>query len=266
MAGATHGLIRLLADDSGEGSARAAARTYTPEAEDAPPRDAPPPQVPIAAITPREPVLRPEPAPAVPPSLIAAPGPQSEPEPAGALEPAAPAPAAQRAPVAQRALVARVEPAPPVVRTERRAPEPPAPPAPVKEPAPRQSELREPPVRREPPSDPAPATSLPSCESAAASANQSLDLGAARGAPDLTREALAAVLENGAYLAGCGIPARTTLDICAAVQDGKVVGVSAVTEPQSAAVNACVRRAVASLRFPHSARLDVTRTRFQATR
>lgn len=108
--------------------------------------------------------------------------------------------------------------------------------------------------------------SLPSCESAAASANESMDLSAGPGAPDVSREAFASVLENGAYLASCGIASRTALVICAAVQDGKVVGVSVTSEPPDANVNACVRRAVAALRFPRSARLDVTRTRFAAAR
>jgi hypothetical protein len=105
---------------------------------------------------------------------------------------------------------------------------------------------------------------LPSCESAAAAANQSIDLRGAPGAPDLTRDAFAAVLENGAYLSACAVPARTALEICAAVQDGQVVGLSVTTVPHDSAIRACVRRAVASLHFPRSARLDVTRTRFEA--
>jgi len=104
--------------------------------------------------------------------------------------------------------------------------------------------------------------SLPSCESAAATANQAVDLRSARGAPDLTRDAFAAVLENGSYLNRCEIPGRTALEICAAVQAGKVVGVSVTTAPPNAAINACVRRAVAGLRFPRNSQLDVTRTHF----
>jgi hypothetical protein len=65
-------------------------------------------------------------------------------------------------------------------------------------------------------------TSLPSCETAAASASETLDLGGAARAPDLPREAFAAVLDNGAYLARCALPARTTVEVCAAVRDGKV--------------------------------------------
>jgi hypothetical protein len=109
-----------------------------------------------------------------------------------------------------------------------------------------------------------PTQALPSCESAAAAGNQSIDLRAAGGAPDLTRDAFAAILENGAYLGACAVPARTALEICAAVRDGKVVGVTVTTAPRDPAISACVRRAVAALHFPRNASLDVTRTRFES--
>ncbi len=110
------------------------------------------------------------------------------------------------------------------------------------------------------------AGSLPSCESAAATANQIIEVGSARGAPDLTRDAFASMLEHGGYLIPCALPPRTSVDICAAVQNGKVVGVTVTTEPRDARINACVRRAVTSLRFPRSPGLDVTRTRFDRER
>jgi hypothetical protein len=108
--------------------------------------------------------------------------------------------------------------------------------------------------------------SLPSCESAAATANQTIDVGSARGAPDLTRDAFAGVLEHGAYLTPCSIPPRVSLEICAAVQNGNVVGVTVTSEPRDPAINACVRRAVSALRFPRNSQLDVTRTRFERVR
>jgi hypothetical protein len=108
---------------------------------------------------------------------------------------------------------------------------------------------------------------LPSCEGVAAGANQEIDLRSKKTqAPDLSRDALAGVLENGAYLTACGVPDRTTLDICVAVQEGKVKGVTVVTRPTDAALATCVRRAVARLRFPYGPRLDITRTRFDAAR
>jgi hypothetical protein len=108
---------------------------------------------------------------------------------------------------------------------------------------------------------------LPSCDAVVAGESQEIDLRSSRqAAPDLSREALAGVLENGAYLTACGVPDRTTLDICVAVQEGKVKGVTVVTRPTDAALATCVRRAVARLRFPYGRRLDITRTRFDATR
>jgi hypothetical protein len=126
-------------------------------------------------------------------------------------------------------------------------------------------------LARDSESDPSPkaaaqAGSLPSCESAAATANQTIDVGSARGAPDLTRDAFAGVLEHGAYLTPCSIPPRIALEICAAVQNGKVVGVTVTTDPRDPAINACVRRAVSALRFPRNSQLDVTRTRFERVR
>jgi hypothetical protein len=137
---------------------------------------------------------------------------------------------------------------------------------PVDEPAPPRSELAREAEPEQSPRGETQTGSLPSCEAAAATANQSIDLGSARGAPDLTRDAFAGVLEHGAYLTRCAIPPRTALEVCAAVRDGAVVGVTVTTEPRDAAINACVRRAVTALRFPRSSQLDITRTRFDRVR
>jgi hypothetical protein len=268
IAGVTHVLLRVTADDTAEASAEVTTtRRPADEVEAAPTGVAdaePETSAPVSTLTPAaNPAPEPdfEPAPEV--ATLPERSPSLEPAPETRLPPRAQNTRAQ-APAAPRALAAPSEP-PPVVRAEPRAPERAAP-APFEEPARRSFEppkvaVTEPPVR-----DEAPATSLPSCESAAASANQSIDLRGARGAPDLPREAFAAVLDDGAYLSRCSIPARTAVGICAAVQDGKVVGVSVTTEPHSSAISACVRRAVAALRFPRSARLDVARTRFEAAR
>lgn len=205
------------------------------------------------------------------PTPISEPEPTSEPAPAFTPTPTEPAPpavaalatlprAAASAPGPERVA----QPAPrrtPAVELERRA----APPLAVEPLRPR-DEIAAPAIADEPESAAPPAAGLPSCESAASAANQRIDIGAGRGAPDLTRDAFAAVLENGTYLRRCAIPARTALEICAAVQHGKVAGVSVTTAPHDPAIGACVRRAVASLRFPRNAQLDVTRTRFEPTR
>jgi hypothetical protein len=103
-----------------------------------------------------------------------------------------------------------------------------------------------------------------SCEAAAASASDEMDLTKSeRGAPDITRDAYASILDNGRYLSGCRIPSSVRFEICAAVRDGRAVGVTVTTTPRNASVAACVRAAVSRLSFPVSPRLDVTRTRFE---
>lgn len=105
-----------------------------------------------------------------------------------------------------------------------------------------------------------------SCEAAIARNNEQLTIGGARGPADITREAYAGILQNGRYLSGCSVPDRTVFEICAAVKDGRAVGITVVSSPSSSALNACVRNAVGRLKFPQSARLDVTHTRFDAVK
>jgi hypothetical protein len=105
-----------------------------------------------------------------------------------------------------------------------------------------------------------------SCEAAIARNNEQMTIGAARGSADVTREAYASILQNGRYLAGCSIPDRTVFEICAAVKDGRAVGITIVSSPASPELNRCVRKAVARLKFPQNSRLDVTHTRFDAPR
>jgi hypothetical protein len=54
------------------------------------------------------------------------------------------------------------------------------------------------------------------------------------------------------------------IEICAAVKQGRAVGVTVTSAPVDAALASCVRRAVSQLNFPPSERLDVTHTRFDA--
>lgn len=111
--------------------------------------------------------------------------------------------------------------------------------------------------------DPAP-VSVSSCEAAIARNDEQLEIGVRRGPADITREAYASILQHGGYLTGCSIPERTVFEICAAVKNGRAVGVTVSSSPANAPLNACVRRAVSRLKFPQSERLDVTHTRFDA--
>jgi hypothetical protein len=109
-------------------------------------------------------------------------------------------------------------------------------------------------------------TSVSSCEAAIARNNEQINMGGARGPADVSREQYAGILQNGRYLSGCSIPDRTVFEICAAVRDGRAVGITVTSSPASTSLNACVRRAVSSLKFPVNPRLDVTHTRFDAAR
>jgi hypothetical protein len=117
-----------------------------------------------------------------------------------------------------------------------------------------------------PDSDPSAPAVASSCEAAIARNKEELTIGAARGPADITRDAYAAILENGRYLSGCSIPERSVFEICAAVQNGRAVGVTVTSSPRSPGLEACVRRAVSRLKFPSNSRLDVTHTRFDAAR
>lgn len=82
--------------------------------------------------------------------------------------------------------------------------------------------------------------------------------------PDLTVGAYAGVLNNGSYLNACGVPDNMSVSICAAVQNGRAVGITVTTNPSSPSVAGCIRGQVAGLGFPSNPRLDVARTTFAA--
>ncbi|MBX3128602.1 MAG: hypothetical protein KF718_17905 [Polyangiaceae bacterium] len=126
---------------------------------------------------------------------------------------------------------------------------------------------------------PAPTAAPPSAAASAASASDGLSCEAARERhseeivvgsssrpPDLPREAFQSVLGSGHYLSGCGVPSTTAVDICAAIRDGRAIGVTVTTRPGDEAMSRCISRAVRKLSFPQSPHLDVTRTRFAASR
>lgn len=111
-----------------------------------------------------------------------------------------------------------------------------------------------------------PARAVVSCEAAVARNSEQLEIGGPRGPADISREAYASILQNGTYLSACNIPDRTVFEICAAVKDGRAVGITVVSSPADSGLNACVRGAVSRLKFPSNPRLDVTHTRFDAAR
>jgi len=258
-----------------------ASERKTPQAvrpvEEAPARDLPPP-APVATPT-SEPSRVPEPLAQTEPADSAAPSTPAEPSEASRPELAA---GGEAAPQPRREAREREEPSvttlpssPPLAQFPEFSDSAPARERERASSGPRLNGLFEPEREPAPGSDePAPpqepstgaAIAVGSCEAAIAHNNEELELGARRGSADITREAYASILQNGSYLAGCSIPERTVFEVCAAVKNGRTVGITVVSSPPNAAVNTCVRRAVSRLHFPVSERLDVTHTRFNAAR
>jgi hypothetical protein len=82
--------------------------------------------------------------------------------------------------------------------------------------------------------------------------------------PDLTAGAYAAVLNRGTYLNSCGVPSNMSVSVCAAVQNGRAVGVTVNTKPNNRGIASCVANSVRGMGFPAHPRLDVARTHFKA--
>jgi hypothetical protein len=72
----------------------------------------------------------------------------------------------------------------------------------------------------------------------------------------------AAVVGNGSYIISCGAPMSMTVRVCAAVQNGRAVGVTVTTDPPNKGIAACVVNRVGGMSFPSRPTLDVTKTVF----
>lgn len=103
-----------------------------------------------------------------------------------------------------------------------------------------------------------------SCEGAQAKYVEDYSKMGAGVPPDLSAGAYGAVLNRGGYLNSCGVPSNMEVNICAAVQNGRAVGVTVSTKPSSPGIASCVAGQVRGMSFPSHPRLDVTRTTFAA--
>jgi hypothetical protein len=101
-----------------------------------------------------------------------------------------------------------------------------------------------------------------SCEAAQNAYVEEMNVGGPRGQADITAGQYGAILNRGAYFGHCGVPSSTSLKICAAVQNGRAVGVSVTASPRSPGIERCVAGGVRGLSFPSHPKLDVTRTTF----
>lgn len=101
-----------------------------------------------------------------------------------------------------------------------------------------------------------------SCEAAMDSYNEIMEVGGKRGQADITAGQYSRVLNSGSYFSHCGVPSSMAVNICAAVQNGKAVGVTVSTSPSDSQKSSCIASSVRNLSFPNNPKLDVTRTRF----
>lgn len=278
---AFHGLQRWLArqDLDAEGLARARLMTVetSPVASPAPETSEPIAAAPPPALPPPEIAVRPAPAP--PSSLLQGGLPDSviesetwskhapRREPAEAEPAAVPRAAVASARTPRKARPVRtfpiqsraVEPRPRLSMSHRD--EPPIASWAERAPAPNVSSVAPfPPAA--PPS--APLEAGASCEGAVAKYSDEINLERPGSMPDISAETYAGILNNGSYFAHCGIPAHVRVNICAAVQQGRAIGVTVRTNPTQREGERCVRSAVRRLRFPYHPKLDVTRTEFAA--
>jgi len=101
-----------------------------------------------------------------------------------------------------------------------------------------------------------------SCESAQAAYVEEMNVGGPRGQADITGGQYGAILNRGSYFAHCGVPDSAKINICAAVQNGRAVGVTVVVNPRNRGIESCIAAGVRGLSFPSNPKLDVTRTSF----
>lgn len=95
-----------------------------------------------------------------------------------------------------------------------------------------------------------------SYEQALATNNQEINMGGAKGGPDLTDGQLAAPMRNAAFISGCGAPDSMKVTVKVAIKMGRAVGVSVYTNPPNPAVASCVDRHVRGLGWPANPKMD----------
>lgn len=100
-----------------------------------------------------------------------------------------------------------------------------------------------------------------SCEKVMDEHPQEIRMGAKQ-TRDLTAEELGKPMASSAFMSGCHLPDSAKAEICAAVMNGKPLGVTVRTLPQSKKVAECIDHAVRKLSFPKSDKLDVVKTTF----
>ncbi len=98
------------------------------------------------------------------------------------------------------------------------------------------------------------------CERAYSEFEQTIDMAAGPGGPDVDPAAYAALLEDFDRYGACDLNHEMDISICAAVVHGRAAGVTVKTQPANARLAACISAAIQRTRFPKSPRMDLVRT------
>jgi hypothetical protein len=102
-----------------------------------------------------------------------------------------------------------------------------------------------------------------SCRQARAAYVETWELARGQRAADLSRGQFGMILSRDSYFNHCRVPARFEVSICAAVQNGQVLGATVATKPRAPWIERCIDQGVRELSFPDSPRMDVTTTVFR---
>lgn len=78
---------------------------------------------------------------------------------------------------------------------------------------------------------------------------------------DVPRESYARALRTADFTA-CNLQEQMDVQICVAVQNGRVEGVTVTTNPGDARLARCIARRVQALRLPRASNMDLVRTEF----
>jgi eukaryotic-like serine/threonine-protein kinase len=92
--------------------------------------------------------------------------------------------------------------------------------------------------------------------------NETLSMGQAQGAPDLTDGQLSAPLRHASFVVSCGAPDSMKVTVRVAVKMGRAVGVTVSTNPPGPGVASCIDRAVRGLQWAVSPKTDFVTTNY----
>jgi hypothetical protein len=108
-----------------------------------------------------------------------------------------------------------------------------------------------------------PPIDFPSCDQAREDNPDSIDLAnRAKGPPDVPASEYSAILGRGSYLDSCHVPSSAAVTVCAAVREGKAIGITVTMSPHRQSIVNCLVEAIQGLGFPSHPKLDVATTRF----